>query len=195
MRIVVVAVIVAMILGPSFLVCSYASFGEIDATAVAVGVHDGDTFNLDRLIDGSDTVRLADVDASELGQPLSYEARDFLKGLALAKTVYLDIDDIYVYDYSGTGHRLVCVVYVDYNSTHYQNVNKALWVAGLVEKKEYDNEFNADTWTLYVSKTDKPEFPSPTETPSPIPIWAIVLVIGLIVVIGASILYLSRRRH
>jgi endonuclease YncB( thermonuclease family) len=161
MRIAAVAVIVAVILSPVFLVCCYSSSGEIDAIAVAVDVHDGDTFNLDRIINGSDTVRLADIDASELGQPLSYEARDFLKGLTLAKTVYLDIDDIYVYDYRGTGDRLVCVVYVDYNSTHYENVNKALWTAGLAEKEEYDNEFIADTWTLYVPKTDLiPEFPS-----------------------------------
>jgi hypothetical protein len=44
---------------------------------------------------------------------------------------------------------------------HYENVNKALLNAGLAEKKEYDNEFNSDTWTLYVPKTDLiPEFPS-----------------------------------
>jgi endonuclease YncB( thermonuclease family) len=129
-----------------------ASSGEIDATAIVVSVHDGDTFNLDRNINGSNTVRLADINASELGQPLSYEARDFLKELVLSKTVYLDIDDIYVYDYSGTGDRLVCVIYVDYNSTHYENVNKALLTAGLAEKKDYVNEFDPNTWTLYVSK-------------------------------------------
>lgn len=196
MRIAAVAVIVATILCPSFLVYCYAFSGEIDATAVAVEVHDGDTFYLDRVIKGSSTVRLADVNASELGQPLSYEARDFLKGLVLAKTVYLDIDDIYIYDYRGTGDRLVCVVYVDYNSTYYENVNKALWIAGLAEKKEYDNEFNADTWTLYVPKTDlTPELPSPIKTPLPIPIWAIASIIMLIVGMGASILYLGRRRH
>jgi len=159
MHIAAVVVIVAMILSPSFLACCYASSGDIDATAVAVEVHDGDTFSLDRVVNGSSTVRLADVDASELGQPLSIEARDFLKELVLAKTVYLDIDDIYIYDYRGAGDRLVCLVYVDYNSTHYENVNEALWVAGLAEKKEYDNEFNADTWTLYVPKTDNPKFP------------------------------------
>jgi endonuclease YncB( thermonuclease family) len=136
-----------------------ASSGEIDAAAIAVSVHDGDTFNLDRDINSSNTVRLADINASELGQPLSYEARDFLKGLVLSKTVYLDIDDIYVYDYSGTGDRLVCVVYVEYNSTHYENVNKALLVAGLAEKKDYVNEFDPNMWTLYVSKELVAEFP------------------------------------
>jgi endonuclease YncB( thermonuclease family) len=137
-----------------------ASSGEIDATAIAASVHDGDTFNLDRNINGSSTVRLADINASELGQPLSIEATDFLKGLVLSKTVYLDIDDIYVYDYSGTGDRLVCVIYVDYNSTHYENVNKALLTEGLAEKKDYVNEFDPNTWTLYVSKESIAEFPS-----------------------------------
>jgi len=184
MRIAAVAVIVAMILNPSFLVCCYAPSGEIDATAVAVKVHDGDTFYLDRVINGSNTVRLADVNAPELGQPLSYEARDFLKGLVLAKTVYLDIDDIYVYDYRGTGDRLVCVVYVDYNSTHYENVNKALWIAGLAEKKEYDNEFNADTWTLYVPKTDlTPEFPT-----------SIILLVFMLLATAAATLMVRQKR-
>jgi endonuclease YncB( thermonuclease family) len=192
MRIVAVVAIVAMILSQSFIACCYASSRKIDATAVAVKVHDGDTFYLDRVIKGSSTVRLADINASELGQPLSYEARDFLKGLVLAKTVYLDIDDIYIYDYHGTGDRLVCVVYVDYNSTQYENVNKALWAEGLAERKEYDNEFNADTWTLYVAKTDLTQ-----GSPLAIPTWAIVLVVVLIAlsVVGASIFYLSRRRH
>jgi endonuclease YncB( thermonuclease family) len=161
MRIAAVIIIVAMVLNSSFLICCNAFSGEVEAIAVAVEVHDGDTFRLNKFINGSITVRLADIDAPELGQPLSSEATEFLKGLVLAKTVYLDIDDVYMYDYSGTGDRLVCVVYVGYNSTHYENVNKALWVAGLAEKKEYDNEFNADTWTLYVPKTDLiPEFPS-----------------------------------
>jgi hypothetical protein len=56
-----------MVLNPSFLIWCYASSGEIDATAVAAEVHDGDTFNLDRVINGSNTVRLADVNVSELG--------------------------------------------------------------------------------------------------------------------------------
>jgi endonuclease YncB( thermonuclease family) len=183
MHITAVAVIVAMILSPSFLVCCYASSGEIDATAVAIEVHDGDTFYLDRVINGSNTVRLADVNAPELGQSLSYEARDFLKELLLAKTVYLDIDDIYIYDYRGTGDRLVCVVYVDHNSTHYENVNEALWIAGLAEKKEYDNEFNADTWTLYVLKTDIPEFP----------IAVILLAFMLLTTVAATLM--ARQRH
>ena len=135
--------------------------GEIDGAAVASSVHDGDTFSLDMDFYGSHTVRLADINASELGQPLSYEARNYLIQLVRGKSVYLDIDDVYIYDYYGTGDRLVCVAYVDFNSTHYTNVNKALVVAGLAEVKDYDNEFNVSSWTLYIKKTDvAPEFPS-----------------------------------
>jgi endonuclease YncB( thermonuclease family) len=140
---------------------TYSFSGEIDGTAVVTSVHDGDTFNIDRDFHGSHIIRLADINASELGQPLSYEARDYLARLVQGKSVYLDIDDVYIYDYSGTGHRLVCVAYVDFNSTHYMNVNKALVVAGLAEVKEYYNEFKANSWTLYVPKTDiVPEFAS-----------------------------------
>jgi len=142
-----------------FISVAYSYSGEIDATAVVTEVHDGDTFYIDREVNGSDTIRLADINASELGQPKSIEARDFLAGLVNQTTVYLDIDDKYTFDYNGTGHRLVCVVYVSYNETHYKNVNKALLDAGLAEAKEYDNEFNHSTWTLYVPKTELvPEF-------------------------------------
>jgi endonuclease YncB( thermonuclease family) len=159
-RIVVAVVIVGIVLNARFPVCCYAS-GEIDNIAIATEVHDGDTFSINKRVNDSITVRLADINAPELGQPLSVEARDFLAGLVFGKAVYLDVDDIYTYDDSGLGYNLVCVVYVDYNSTHYQNVNEALWAAGLAEKKEYDNEFTANDWTLYVPKTDLiPEFPS-----------------------------------
>lgn len=131
-----------------------ASSGEIDATAIATSVHDGDTFYIDKEFHGSDTIRLADINASELGQPLSVEAKNFLSDLVYQKTVYLDIDDVYIFDYTGTGDRLVCVAYVSHNSTHYENVNKALIDAGLAEKKDYDNEFDPNTWTLYVSKQE-----------------------------------------
>jgi len=154
----IVLLVLAFVLILQFTSVGYEIFpGMIDAAAIGTSVHDGDTFSIDREIHGSDTIRLADINASELGQPLSYEARDLLKGLVLDQTVYLDIDNVYVYDYRGTGDRLVCVVCVSYNSTHYKNINKALLDSGLAEKKDYDNEFNPDAWTLYVSKQETPE--------------------------------------
>lgn len=55
---------------------------------------------IDKEFHGSDTIRLADIDASELGQPLSIEARNFLSDIVYQKMVYLDIDDVYIFDYS-----------------------------------------------------------------------------------------------
>ncbi len=64
-----------------------------------------------------------------------------------------------------------------YNSTHYENVNKALWIAGLAERKEYDNEFNADTWDLYVRKTDLGQ--------TPVLIFPLFLIVALLIGIVA----------
>jgi len=97
---------------------------EIDMTSKVTSVHDGDTFTL---VTG-ERVRLADLDAPELGEPGSYEARDYLDSLVYQQTVYLDVDDLYRTDTYG---RLVCAVYVDYNSTHLLNVNKALIDGGM----------------------------------------------------------------
>ena len=85
---------------------------------------------------------MADVDAPESGESGYYEAKNFLISLVDEKTVYLDIDDVYE---TGPYGRLICVVYVEYNSTHYTNVNKALLVEGVAVIKNYDNEFNPYT--------------------------------------------------
>ena len=82
----------------------------------------------------------------------------------MKKPVYLDIDNLYTYDYQCSGIRLVCVVYVSHNSTHYLNVNKALHVNGYTQIKDYDNEFNPYTWTFYKSK-NMPTSLTPTVTP------------------------------
>jgi hypothetical protein len=80
---------------------------------------------------------------------------DLVKG----KQVYLDVDDITRTDSSG--QRLVCVVYVDYNSTHYENVNKALLEGGYAVVWDHDNnEFEPSNWSLYVLKATIPEFPA-----------------------------------
>ena len=71
--------------------------------------------------------------------------------------MYLDIDDLYG---TGTYDRLICVAYVNYDSTHYLNVNKALLVEGYAEISNYDNEFTPYTWTLYVHVNNIPEFSS-----------------------------------
>jgi len=112
--------------------------GEFDASSVVSSVTDGDTFETT----SEGTVRLADIDAPEYYEYGYQAARDFLISLIYGKAVYLDIDDIYR---TGTYGRLICVAYVNYNSTHYLNVNKALLVEDYTEISNYDNEFSPYT--------------------------------------------------
>ena len=141
--------------------------GEIDRTSTVTRVIDGDTFD----ISTGDRIRLADVDAPEYYESGYSEATDYLSSLIDGKTVYLDVDDVYTYDYSGKGDRLVCVAYVDYDSTHLMNVNKALLDEGYAVISDYYNEFSPYSWSLLVPKvTPEPtQSPSPSITPTPTP--------------------------
>jgi len=140
----------------------YCSTGEIDKIAIVAWVQDGDTFRTE----DDEWIRLADINCSEKNQPGYLEATNYMISTVKNKTVFLDIDDKYTYDEKdgekGKGDRLVCVVYVDHNETHYLNVNKALLVEGHAEITNYDNEFNPYSWSLYVSKENIPEFTSGT---------------------------------
>jgi len=136
---------------------------KIDFTGTANNIIDGDTFDVTAVNGTQYRIRLADVDASERGEAGYTEAKEYLSGLVYGKIVYLDVDDLYVWDDHGAGSRLVCVIYVNYNSTHLLNVNQALVQAVDVEKKNYDNEFNPYTWSLYIPKEQAiPEFPPAT---------------------------------
>ncbi len=160
-----------------------ASEVKIDFTGVADFIVDGDTFNVTAENGTEYRVRLADVNANELGQPGYYEARDYLATLILGKTVCLDVDDLYRWDSHGEGNRLVCVPYVEYNSTHLLNVCEQLFVAGQVEKRNYDNEFSPYSWSLYVPKQEViPEFPS-------------ALMICSILLIPLALAICSKRTH
>jgi len=122
---------------------SASSLAEIDAAALVYKVIDGDTFDAFPV----GRVRLADVDTPERGEPGYDEAKEFLRLLTYGGRVYLDVDDYGVMD---RYNRLVCVVYVRYNSSHLLNVNLALLIEGLAVISDYDNEFNPYAWTLYV---------------------------------------------
>ena len=104
------------------LVC--CSSGEFDKIAVVEWVYDGDTFRTD----DDESIRLADIDTPEEEENVTsyWESKSYMISTVYDKIVYLDIDDKYTYDNEGQGTRLVCVVYVEYNQTHYLNVNKAL---------------------------------------------------------------------
>jgi len=150
--------------------------GENDMTAVVSHVLDGDTFD----VVSGDRIRLADVDAPEHYEEGYSGARDFLISLVQNKTVYLDIDDIHRKDQYD---RLVCVVYVDYNSSHVMNVNKALLEEEVAVVKNYtDNEFDPYTWNLYCPGEIIPELPS-------------FLVLPLFMIVTLLAVILCRRRE
>ena len=118
---------------------------EVDLVATVYKVVDGDTFDAFP----SGRVRLADINAPELGEEGGQEAKEALINLVLNKKVYLDVDDLYVMD---RYNRLICVVFVDYNSTHVLNVNKWLIESGYAQITDYENEFDPNMWTLYNRK-------------------------------------------
>lgn len=117
----------------------------IDATDTVVRVIDGDTFDARRL----GRIRLADVDAPELGEPGSDEATGYLRFLIRWRPVFLDIDDLQEKDRYG---RIVAVVYVEHNATHLLNVNRALLDVGRVRVADFPNEFDPDAWARYVPR-------------------------------------------
>lgn len=115
---------------------------EIDDVDVVSKVIDGDIFDLS----SGFRVRLADIDAPEYWKSGFQEAKDYLSSLIDGKEVYIDIDYIYQTD---KYDRLVCVVHVEYNSTHLINVNLALVNSGYAVIWNHPNEFNPITWILY----------------------------------------------
>jgi hypothetical protein len=123
---------------------------EIDQTSSVTSIVDGDTFYIP-----GDRVRLADVNAAESGnEPRYTQAKNALTSLIGGKTVYLDTDDKSGRDQYG---RLIAVVYILHNSTHYLNVNKELLLQGVVDLYDFtNNEFNPSTWTRYVRYANPP---------------------------------------
>ena len=121
---------------------------EFDLISTATYIVDGDTFD----IASGDRIRLADVDTPEYYESGYTEASDFLSELIYNKRVYLDVDDIHTYD--TLGKRIVCCVYVDFNSTHYLNVNEILLKLNYARIWDHDNEFNPYNWSLFLPKLD-----------------------------------------
>lgn len=116
---------------------------EIDVSAIVYRVVDGDTFDAFPV----GRVRLADINAPELDEPIGAEAKEALSRLLLNALVYLDVDDLEVMD---RYNRLVCVAYLRYNSTHLLNVNRWLIENKYAEVVDYPNEFKPEAWSLYV---------------------------------------------
>lgn len=154
-------VAISMLPGLMIVYAQNSVLAEIDLSGQATYIVDGDTFDVTVANGTQYRIRLADVNASEKGHAGYSESKAYLSMLLFGKTVYLDVDDVYIYEDWGRGDRLVCVPYVEYNSTHFLNINEALLEAGRAEIKDYVNEFSPFSWTLYVSKQAVPEFMFP----------------------------------
>jgi endonuclease YncB( thermonuclease family) len=146
---------------------SHGDCGSWDALAVVVRVVDGDTFRARiTCVSGAFSnrvsvsteyrVRLADINAPELGTVEGERARSALESLIQGKNVMLDVDGVDVFDKYG---RIIAVAYIDYNETHLLNINKWLVEEGYARVWDHPNEFNPGTWKLY-----KPREKRVTET-------------------------------
>jgi hypothetical protein len=123
---------------------------------VVFAVIDGSSF---QLVSGG-TIKLAAVDTPNSGQPGYLESKNYLTTLIQGKTVYLDTGLTATTDQQS---RLLCIVYIDYNSTCYENVNMAMIQNGYaVPNSTSNNGFDPGTWTWFVLKQ------APTSTPSEI---------------------------
>lgn len=142
-----------------------SSYG-LEAYGTVIRVIDGDTLDVRVLavykdkylyLNGSTIrVRLADINAPELGTPEGEEAKQALIALVYGRSVYLDIDDLHIYDRYG---RVVAVVYMPVNTTHLLNINLWLVVNGYAEIRDYPNEFNPSIWSLYIAITTGTQIP------------------------------------
>ncbi|MET1123637.1 MAG: thermonuclease family protein [Archaeoglobaceae archaeon] len=96
-------------------------------------------------------VRLAEIDAHELDEPMGREAKEYLESLLSGRCIVLDVDERYPYDRYG---RVIAIVYVKLNETHYLNVNYEIVRAGYAEFVDYPNSWHPEDLREYlVSKT------------------------------------------
>jgi len=127
------------------------TFGAVEEhCGVVTRVVDGDTFYVSGL---PERVRLADVDAPELSTAEGQRAKAALEALLLGRRVCLDIDDLYKTDRYG---RFIAVAYLDYNETHWLNVNQWLVERGYAAYVDYPNEFHPP-WPHYLPKAATPK--------------------------------------
>ncbi len=134
---------------------------SINRTGIVSALIDGSSFQLG----SGETIRLASIDTPNSGQPGYLESKNYLTTLIQGKTVYLDTGVAETTDQQG---RLLSVVYIDYNSTHYENVNMAMIQNGYaVPNNQNNNGFNTGTWTWFVLKQTPTSSPIETVTPKP----------------------------
>ena len=131
---------------------------EVDKAATVSTVIDGSSF----IVDSGETIILAGIDTAQSGQHGFNEAKNYLASIVLGKSVYLDIDDLARTDQYG---RLLCVAYVDYNLTHFENVNMAMIVNNYAVPSSLNGgEFDPTSWSWFVPRDAPVSSPSATST-------------------------------
>ena len=117
-----------------------------DKTGTVSAVIDGSSFQLS----SGETIKLAAIDTPSSGQAGYSESKNYLTTLIQGKTVILDTGATAITDQQG---RLLCVVYLDYNSTHFENINMAMIQNGYAAPNSQNiNGFDPGTWTWFVLK-------------------------------------------
>lgn len=141
--------------------CSVDVGFEADAKARVLRVVDGDTIwveilevyraSIGLLEEGEYRVRLADINAPELGEEGGLDAKRVLEHvLSGRRYVLLDVDDCFVTDRYG---RLIAVVLAPENS-YYLNVNAWMVDRGFASYWDHENEFIPERWEVVVPLGD-----------------------------------------
>jgi hypothetical protein len=140
---------------------------QADKNGVVTSVIDGSTFT----VDTGEMIRLAEIITPNSSQPGFESSRSYLANMIQGKTVILDIDTRIISDQG----KLLCIAYLDYNSTYYENINKAMIENGYAAPTSVSTtEFNPSTWTWFISKQTTPTptaqtTVAPTTSPTPTP--------------------------
>lgn len=149
MRVIKWGIITILFLAVSFAIFTQSFFlfrVEYEITSKPSAIRDGDTFE----IPGNPIILLGDIDCPESYEPGGPDAIFALTQLIDDKKLYIDVDNKHPYNTSSSSFE--CVVYVDHNSTHLLNVNKALLVLKQASINDLDNQWDPYRWSLYVPK-------------------------------------------
>jgi hypothetical protein len=152
--------VASLLLVPSVL----ASTIQYDKTASVTSIIDGSTFT----INTGETIKLAEIITPSTGQAGYESSKDYLAAMIQGKTVFLDVDTRVVTDQG----KFLCVAYLDFNSSHYENINQAMIENHYaIANTTSTTEFNPATWAWFIAKETATTSPTATipATASPTP--------------------------
>lgn len=153
------ALIVTILVAASVLASNtQAAVITYDKTGTVTSVISGNTFT----INTGETIKLAEITVPASGEAGFETSRSYLASMIEGKIVYLDVDSRIIND----GDKFLCIAYIDFNTTHYENINKAMIEARYAAPTTTQTtEFNPSTWTWFIAK--QTATPTPTSTAAP----------------------------